>query len=155
MGIGNSLVVAGLTEFNFLFNFFICETINKNSTAEFDYKGGNCKIKLLSPGRGNIHITGLRKVTIIPATDDKPVIVFIEFSPARLVLPLLKYTCPNRKGGPTVGTTAQGAAMAAGMPALPTMIKFEATDKEQVVESIGKEGEELFYRCTVKKLKDN
>ncbi|MGZ5286649.1 MAG: hypothetical protein ACXWV0_04070 [Flavisolibacter sp.] len=134
----------------------IIEKVNKNQSDEWGYKG-TCKIELLQSGTGNIHISGIRSIKLIPATSPqaRPWVV-ISFVKAPVRLSRLKITCPPiDRGKETVTTTDKaGAMIAAILPALPLDVKFEAKDGEQTILLIGQEGGEMYVRFQVKQLKD-
>jgi hypothetical protein len=134
----------------------IIEKLNNNQEDELGYKG-KCLIVLLKSGTGNIHITGVNSIRVIPPASPygNPWVEII-FKRTPTEFSLLKITCPPiGKGGPTTGTNAQANAMVRMLPALPQVIKFEAKEGEQTILEIGKEGGEIFTKFTVKQLKDD
>lgn len=133
----------------------IIEKVNKNTTAELDYKG-KCTIIQLKPGSGNVHILGVQSIKVIPpATPNANSWIEIIFKHSPTIMPLLKITCPPiDKGSPTTITTAQANAMMFSMPAFPQLVKFEAKEGEHTILKMGQEGSELFLKFTVKQIKD-
>jgi hypothetical protein len=137
----------------------IIEKINKNTTAEFGYGGGDCIVTPMRPGSGSIHIAGVQSIKVTPPASPSIGNPWIEivFKRTPSILPLLKIDCPPRggKGNRTVSTTAQGAAAYATIAAFPHQIKFEAKDGEQTILEIGKEGDDIYAKFTVKPLEDD
>jgi len=133
----------------------LIEKVNKNAAAELDYTG-QCTIKPLKPGSGNIHIAGRPVIKVTPPSSPTgPATIEIMFSRYPTILPLLHFTCPDRKGGTFTGTNAQANAMAAGMlPAFPQQLKFEAKAEEQS-QSIGAEGSGLFFKYIITQIKED
>lgn len=134
----------------------IIEKVNKNIPDKLDYKG-KCTVAPLKPGRGNIHIAGVQNIKVIPPASphDNPMIE-IAFIRTPTILPLLKFTCPDRRRGSFTSTNAQAQAMASGMlPAFPQQIKFEAKEGEQNILKIGEAHSPMFLKITVKKLTDD
>ena len=129
----------------------IIEKINKNASSELDYKG-KCTITLLKPGSGNIHIKAARTIQLISSETKGPPLVKILFESTPVVLPLLQFSCPNRRDAPTVFTNEMGNAMFGMMPAYPQLIMFAANgepEKEQIIYEVGKPGDDLFIKFTV------
>ncbi len=134
----------------------IIEKVNKNTVSELDYTG-QCTIVQLKPGTGNIHIAGRPVIKIIPSASlTGAAVIEITFGRYPTILPLLQFTCPNRKGGTFTSTNAQANAMIAGMiAAFPQQIKFEAKEEEQTILQIGEAGSEIFTKFTVKQIKED
>jgi hypothetical protein len=134
----------------------IIEKINKNLPDELNYEG-QCTLKQLKPGSGNIHIMGTAVVRVIrPASPTQTAMIEIVFRRAPVMFPLIQFTCPDQRGGTFTTTNAQANAMAAAVvPAFPQHIKFEAKEEEQVILKIGEEGSEIYTKFTVKQLPDD
>jgi hypothetical protein len=134
----------------------IIEKVNKNTTAELDYKG-KCTIIQLKPGSGNVHILGVQSIKVTPpASPNGNSWIEIIFKHSPSIMPLLKITCPPiGNGSPTTITTAQANAMMFSIPAFPQLVKFEAKEGEQTILKIGEEGGELFLKITVKQIKED
>jgi hypothetical protein len=134
----------------------VIEKKNKNTQSEVGYKG-QCKTVVLQPGAGFIHILGVNGTRVIPpATADGNASVEIFFKRAPVIFPLLQYTCPHLDGKGTFTETPQKPrALAAMLPAFPINVKFELKDEEQTILELGKEGDGVFVKFTVKKLKDD
>jgi hypothetical protein len=129
----------------------VIEKVNKNTSDEFEYKG-KCLTKVLNPGTnyGNIHITGVRSIKVTqPKPPAKNATIEISFIQAPVKLSLLQIICPD-----SPPFTSSDRGMFAMMPAYPMVIKFEAKEEEQTIYQVGKEGEALFLRFTVKQLKE-
>jgi hypothetical protein len=134
----------------------LIEKMNRNQSDEIGYQG-KCTIVLLKAGTGNIHITGVKSIKVIPPkSPQEKAWIEISFVKAPARLSLLQATCPPvGKGGPTTTTTAAANAMMASLvAALPHDIRFEAKEGEQTLVQVGQEGAEIFLKITVKQLKD-
>lgn len=133
----------------------VIEKVNKNLPDKLDYTG-QCILKQLKPGSGNIHISGRQAIKVTPASaPGKSAMIEITFSRFPVVFPLIQFTCPDRKGGMFTSTNAQANAIAAGMmSAFPQQIKFEAKEEEQTILQFGEEGSEIFTKFTVKQIKE-
>jgi hypothetical protein len=135
----------------------VIEKENRNTTSSLDYKG-RCTIQQLQPGSGTIHILGVSSTRVItPLTPDGNPWVEIFFKRAPAIMPLIEMTCPHiHKSGTYTDTNADARASMAGMiPAFPTQVKFELKEEEQTILELGKEGDGVFVKFTVKKLKDD
>jgi hypothetical protein len=134
----------------------LIEKMNRNQSDEIGYKG-KCTIVLLKAGTGNVHITGIKSIKVIPPkSPQEKAWIEISFVKAPVRLSLLQATCPPvGKGSPTTMTTATpNAMMASVVSALPHEIRFEAKEGEQTIMQIGEQGAEIFLKMTVKQLKD-
>lgn len=133
----------------------LIEKVNKNAAAELDYTG-QCTVKQLKNGSGNIHIAGRPFIKVTPASSPTGAsMIEIKFNRYPTIFPLLQFTCPDRKGGMFTSTNAQANAMAAGMlPAFPHQLKFEAKEDEQA-QVIGEEGSGVFFKYTITKIKED
>jgi hypothetical protein len=109
----------------------IIEKINKNANDEFNYEFAGCKSKTIKPGSGYIHMVGVPVITVTPATPTQPTRVKIEFIRTKLILPVLEYTCTDRKGKTFTGTTEQMNAIMSMMNAYPQSIEFTAREGEE------------------------
>jgi hypothetical protein len=137
----------------------IIERVNRNITAALNYSGGCCyNYTILKTGNGNIHIAGTAVIKVTPpAAPGKSAMVEISFGRVPSIFPLFRVTCqcPGDKR-PVNLTNAQGIAMMAGiLPAQPIFIKFEAKEGEQTIIERGKSGDPIYYKFTVKQLKED
>jgi hypothetical protein len=136
-------------------NARIIEKLNNNQLDEVGYRG-KCIVSLLKSGTGMIHITGVHRIKLIPATSPQTnAWVEVVFIKAPVQLSVLQITCPpvGRGGWTTMNTS--GANAIAVMRALPAVVTFEAKEEEQTILQIGEEGDEVFVKFTVKQLKED
>jgi hypothetical protein len=133
----------------------LIEKVNKNAAAELDYTG-QCTVKQLKNGSGNIHIAGRPFIKVTPSSlPTGAAMIEIKFNRYPTIFPLLQFTCPDRKGGMFTSTNAQANAMAAGMlPAFPQQLKFEAKEDEQI-QIIGEEGSGMFFKYIITRIKED
>ena len=134
----------------------IIEKVNKNLPDKLDY-AGQCTIKQLRPGSGTINIVGRPSIRVIAPTSPTALpTIEIMFSRTPTILPLLHFTCPDGTGKTFVATNSQANAMAASiMAAFPQQIKFEAKEEEQTILEIGKEGDDIHAKFTVRQIKED
>jgi hypothetical protein len=131
----------------------LIEKVNKNASDEFSYKG-NCDIKLLNPGsnHGLIHITGVNQIGFLPgsATHSDLPTIGITFKQMPVRLSSLLITCPE-----TRPYTSSDNGMMSMIPALPGVIFFKIQEGEHIIHQVGKEGDELYQKFTVKQIKED
>jgi hypothetical protein len=133
----------------------LIEKANRNLPDKLDYNG-QCTIKHLRPGQGNIHIKGVVSIKVIPAAspDANPWIEII-FLRTPTIFPLLQFTCPDGNRKTFTSTNEKANVVAAGiMAAFPQQVKFEAKDEEQVILKIGEEGDDMYAKFSVKQIKE-
>jgi hypothetical protein len=92
-------------------------------------------------------------VIVIPAKPDKPARVAIIFVRIPTEVPILNYRCTDLNGKIYTGNSARGATMMLMMPALPTKIRFDAKEGEQVLHEMDMGG--ISFKVTVRPLKDD
>ena len=152
-------------------------SLDKNPPTLIDIKNqlevvtDNCEKIILNPTTctGILHVAGARGIKITPANppgQPYPVVeIWFEKYPTELTR--YRFTWPPPPGYEsssqgTIGFTANGpnGAFATpmltmfGMPALPTYIKFVAKEGEQTILEKRSEGGEIYYKFSVRKLKE-
>jgi hypothetical protein len=137
----------------------IIEKKNRNLSDKLDY-AGKCKIKLLNAGAnyGTIHIKAVKSIKVIPPSPSQtyPIVVIV-FDQVPVRLSDLEFTCPPipPETEPTIDTNKSSNAMLDSfMKALPITIRFEAKEGEQVLPG-AINNEDIYYKATVKQLKDD
>lgn len=138
----------------------IIERVNRNTSSFLNYSGGRCwNYTILKPGTGNIHIAGTPVIKVTPPSEPgKSAIIEVRFSRVPSIFPLFKVTCKcdDAPGGPTDVTNEKGIVMMANfLRAEPEYIKFEAKEGEQTIIERGSPGAPLYYKFTVKQLKED
>lgn len=136
----------------------IIEKVNNNTVASLGYSGGCCyDYKILKPGTGNIHIAGNPVIKVTPATvPGKSAMVEISFSRFPTIFPLFQVTCqcPGDKK-PFTSTNGAGVMMMGPkLPAFPQFVRFEAKEGEQTILELGKPGDPIYAKFTVKQVKE-
>jgi hypothetical protein len=152
-------------------------SMDKNPPTLIDIKNqlevvtDNCEKIILNPTTctGLLHVAGARGIKVTPANPPgQPYpIVEIWFEKYPTELTRYKFTCPPPPGYEsssqgTIGFTANGPngpfatplLTMYGSPALPTYLKFVAKDGEQTILEKRSEGGEIYYKFSVRKLKE-
>jgi hypothetical protein len=113
-----------------------------------------CAIKLINPSQnhGNIHITGIKKITVVPAQPPNDAMVEISFIAAPIIYSTFLFTCKDAKGKLFSATTHAATGIVAQSPAQPLFIKFFAKEGEQKIIDMQLPGG--YFKVTVKKIKD-
>jgi hypothetical protein len=134
-----------------------------NIKNQMEVMTDNCQKTILNPNSntGIFHVAGARQIKITPANPPgQPYpIVEIFFIPYPIELTRFKFICPPP---PSARETAIGkidlSQMAMmvfyGKPALPQYIKFIAKDEEQIILESPPGVREIYYKISVKKIKE-
>jgi hypothetical protein len=114
---------------------------------------------------GILHVAGTRQIKVTPANPPGQPYPIVEIWFAQYPTELTRFTfnCPpppsakgRSKGNVGLETGAPPPMlMFFGMPALPTYIKFIAKGEEQIILEKGSPGSEIFYKFSVRKVKDD
>jgi len=146
-------------------------SLEKNKPAVINIKNrlevftNNCYAKtILNPTTrtGLFHVAGTRQIKVTPANPPgQPYpVVEIFFIPYPIELTRYKQTCPPPPGvketvTATIDLSNMAMLMFMGKPAIPEYIKFIANDEEQVLFESPKGMKEIYYKVSVKKIKED
>jgi hypothetical protein len=139
----------------------IIERVNRNMASSLSYEAGICcnNYRVIKNGTGNIHIAGTPVVKVTPpSAPGKSAIVEIRFSRVPAIFPTFQVTClcPHERGAPITSTNARGIVMMANfLAAQPEYVKFEAKEGEQTIWEKGNPGDPIYYKFTVKQIKED
>jgi hypothetical protein len=147
-------------------------SLEKNKPAVINIKNkleivtDNCLKRISNPTTctGILHVAGARQIKVTPANPPGQPYPIVEIWFAQYPTELTRFTfdCPpppSTKGrsrgevGLATGTPPP-LLMFFGMPALPTYIKFIAKDEDQIIMEKGSPGSEIYYKFSVRKIKD-
>jgi hypothetical protein len=135
-----------------------------NIKNQMEVMTDNCQKRILNPNSntGIFHVAGAKQIKVTPANPPgQPYpIVEIFFLPYPIELTRFTFICPPP---PSARETAIGKIdlsqmammMFYGKPALPEYIKFIANDEEQVILESPPGVKEIYYKISVKKVKEN
>ncbi|WP_462252189.1 hypothetical protein [Ferruginibacter sp.] len=144
-------------------------SLEKNKPAVINIKNqmevmtDNCQKTILNPNSntGIFHVAGARQIKITPANPPgQPYpIVEIFFIPYPIELTRFKFICPPPPSARETVTgkidLSQMAMMVFyGKPALPQYIKFIAKDEEQIILESPPGVREIYYKISVKKVRE-
>jgi hypothetical protein len=114
---------------------------------------------------GILHVAGTKQIKITPANPPSQPYPIVEIWFTQYPTELTRFTfdCPpppgakDRSRGKVGLTTGSPPPMLMffGMPALPTYLKFIAKDEEQILIEKGSPGGDIYYKFSVRKLKDD
>ena len=123
----------------------------------------DCRIIISNPTTctGMIHVAGTTEIKVTPANPpgEPYPIVEIWFVPFPIELTRFTFNCPpppSKKGHSKgkVDLSQMPMMTMYGMPTLPIYLKFVAKDEEQVLIEKGRQGDPLWYKFRVRKVKE-
>lgn len=123
----------------------------------------NCQKTILNPNSntGIFHVAGARQIKVTPANSPgQPYpIVEIFFIPYPIELTRFRFTCPPPPGvkesvSGKIDLSQMALMMFMGRPAIPQYIKFIANDEEQIIMESPPGVKEIYYKVSVKKIKE-
>jgi hypothetical protein len=118
----------------------------------------HCDVTILNSeeNTGLIHIVDTRMIRLNPAQPPKKPYgtIEIEFTPRTAVFTTFKYNCPPPPGSRIKQNSVGTIPMLAYIPAFPLSASWQTKDGEQIIQQVGSESGPIYFKMTVKRLKD-